>query len=73
MNLTEEEAKKRFVILNLVRLFAVAMVMVGISNIAGRLLPDLAPTLGYILLVLGTADFFFAPLVLKRYWRNSGE
>lgn len=68
--MTEEEAKKRFLILNLVRLFALAMVLAGVLNISGRLLPDLAPVLGYVLLVFGAADFFLAPVLLRKMWRG---
>jgi hypothetical protein len=68
--MTEDEAKKRFLILNLVRLFALATVLVGVLNISGRLLPDLAPTLGYALFVFGAADFFLAPVLLKKMWRE---
>ncbi len=71
--MTEAEAKKRFMVLNLVRLFALAVVLIGLANIAGRLLSDLSPVLGYVLLVFGVADFFFAPALLKRMWRQSGE
>lgn len=70
MNEAEELAKKRFMILNLVRLFALAMVLGGVTNIAGKWLPDLSPTLGYVLLVFGAADFFIAPVLLKRMWRT---
>lgn len=73
MNQAEELARKRFMILNLVRLFSLAVVIIGVSNIAGKLLPDLAPTLGYILLVVGAVDFFLAPVLLKRMWRTPAE
>lgn len=68
--MTEDEARKRFMTLNLVRFFAIAVVFFGIANIAGRVLPDFAPTLGYVLLVFGAADFFFAPMLLKKIWRD---
>jgi amino acid transporter len=69
--MTEEQARKRFMILNLVRLGALVMAFAGVLNIAGTLLPDLAPGLGYGLLIFGAFDFFAAPILLKRAWRNA--
>ncbi len=68
--MTEDEAKRRFVLLNIVRLFAVILVMAGAANVAGKLLPELSPVLGYILIVVGAADFFLAPILLKRLWQR---
>lgn len=70
MNEAEEQARTRFMILNLVRLSSVAMVFAGIANIAGKLLPDLSPFLGYVLFIAGALDFFLAPVLLKRGWRT---
>lgn len=68
--MTEDQAKQRFLVLNLVRLLALLIVMAGVANIAGRFLPDLSPMLGYVLLVFGAADFFGAPVLLKRIWQG---
>jgi hypothetical protein len=68
--MTEELAKKRFMILNLVRFSALAFIFGGAANIGGKLLPELTPTLGYVLLVIGAIDFFLAPVLLKRMWRT---
>lgn len=70
MNDAEELARKRFMTLNLVRFGAIAFVFAGAANVGGKLLPDLSPTLGYVLLVVGALDFFLAPVLLKRGWRN---
>ena len=70
MNEAEELARKRFVILNLVRLGSIALVAVAMANIAGKLLPSLSPALGYVLLIFGAIDFFMAPVLLKRIWRT---
>ncbi len=64
----EKLAFKRFQMLNLSRLFALALIMVGAANISGKLLPELAPIMGYIFLVVGAADFFVMPVILKKYW-----
>ena len=66
-------ARRRFMILNLVRLFALAIVMVGLANLAEKLWPELAPTLGAVLVIVGVGDFFFAPILLKRVWRRGGQ
>jgi hypothetical protein len=68
--MTEELAKKRFMILNLVRFSALAFIFCGAANIGRKLLPELTPTLGYVLLVIGAIDFFLAPVLLKRMWRT---
>lgn len=70
MNDAEELARKRFMILNLVRFGAIAFVFAGAANVGGKLLPGYSPGLGYILLVAGALDFFLAPVLLKRGWRN---
>lgn len=70
MNDAEEVARTRFMILNLVRFSAVAMTFVALANIAGKLLPQFAPVLGYVLLIAGAVDFFLAPVLLKRAWRT---
>ncbi len=71
--MSEEQAKQRFMILNLVRFSALAFIFAGAANVGGKLLPDLAPTLGYVLLVIGAIDFFLAPVMLKRMWRTPDQ
>lgn len=66
----EETARRRFMVLNLVRFMAIALVFAGAANIGGKLLPSLSPTLGYVLLIFGALDFFLAPALLKRGWRS---
>jgi hypothetical protein len=69
----EELAKQRFMILNMVRLIALIIVMAGAANVAGKLWVSMAPVLGYILLVIGAADFFFAPTMLKKIWHKRDQ
>jgi hypothetical protein len=71
--MTEEKAKQRFIILQLMRLVALGLVMLGIANIGGKLLPDLSPTLGYGLLIFGAVDFFAVPMMLKRVWQKQDQ
>ena len=70
MNDADELARKRFMILNLVRFGSIAIIFAALANIAGKLLPELSPVLGYVLLVAGAVDFFLAPVLLKRAWRT---
>jgi hypothetical protein len=71
--MNETEAKQKFMLLNLLRLIAIGFVMAGAANVADKLLPEYAPWLGAVLMVIGIADFFFAPMLLKRYWRKQGS
>jgi hypothetical protein len=71
--MTEEQARRRFMALNLVRLAAIGLVMAGVANVGGKLLPDFAPGLGAVLLVVGMIDFFFAPMMLKRFWQKQDK
>ncbi len=71
--MTEEQAKSRFMLLNLTRLGGLAFVMAGAANVSGKLLPDLAPYLGYACLITGAVDFFAAPILLKRLWRDQDQ
>ena len=70
MNDVDELARKRFMILNLVRFGSIAIIFAALANIAGKLLPELSPVLGYVLLLAGAVDFFLAPVLLKRAWRT---
>ena len=49
----EELAKKRFILLSMMRFASVIFVMLGIANVGGRLFPDVAPYLGYGFLLVG--------------------
>ena len=71
--MTEDQAKKRFMLLNLVRLGAIILVALGMANIAGKILPGLSPELGYGLLIVGAVDYFLAPVILKRQWRSGDQ
>ena len=70
MSPEEDQARTRYNILNLVRFSGVALVFAGIANIAGKLLPDLAPWFGYALFFLGIFEFYSLPILLKRRWRG---
>ncbi len=73
--MSEEEriARRRFMIINLVRLAAIGIAFVGAANIGGHLLPDYAPLLGQFLIAIAAIDFFLAPVLLKRMWRPKDQ
>jgi hypothetical protein len=71
--MSEDQAKQRFMLLQLTRLVALGLVMAGIANIGGKFLPDLAPVMGYALLIFGAVDFFALPMLLKRVWQKQDQ
>ncbi len=67
--MTEEQAKQRFMILNLVRLVSIGIMAIGVAIIAGKI--DVPEAVGYILLVVGLIDYFIMPVIMKRAWKKS--
>jgi Na+/melibiose symporter-like transporter len=65
----EAQAKQRFMLLNLTRFLSVALVMLGVTIISGRLLQGME-FVGYIFVVLGAAEFFLMPVILKKAWNK---
>ena len=45
-----------------------ALVLAGLANVNGKLLPELMPYLGMVLVIFGAFGFFAVPIVLKRSW-----
>jgi hypothetical protein len=68
--MTEDQAKQRFIALTLLRVFGLGLVIAGAANLVGAWMPELAPILGYVLLLVGALDFFLIPELLKRAWRD---
>jgi hypothetical protein len=64
----EELARRRFIVLNIVRLMGVALVFLGLAVHFGRV--DLPAPAGFILVILGFFEFFFLPNLLSRNWRT---
>lgn len=68
MDEREQLARKRFFILQLIRLSGAAMALFGAIIISGRVIDF--PELGYLLLVLGALEFFLLPNFISKSWRN---
>jgi hypothetical protein len=64
----DQLAKNRFTILTITRFMDLALVLAGLANVNGKLLPEFAPYLGMILVIVGAFGFFAVPIVLKRSW-----
>lgn len=63
-----DPAKGRFFIIQALRFSGVALVVLGVAVIAGKLpLPELV---GYVLLSIGIADALIVPPLLARHWRT---
>ena len=69
----DDLAARRFALMNLTRFAGVFLVFAGIANIAGKLLPEAAPYLGYALFFAGIGGFYTLPVVLKRRWRSDDQ
>jgi thiol:disulfide interchange protein len=69
--LAEDEAKfrRRLLAMTLVRLAGLTVALLGVAVFyTGLLRPGGWPQVGAILIVLGTIDSLFAPMLLKRQW-----
>lgn len=64
----EQLARRRFTIIQLVRLTGVAMVFAGLLAIAGRI--GLPREAGYVLFVVGLFDAMLLPVLLTRNWKS---
>jgi hypothetical protein len=67
----DEQARNRFMVIQAMRIAGVAMVLIGILIVRGRI--DVDPIAGYILIAVGLVDVFAVPLVLARQWRTPPE
>ncbi len=62
------KARSRFLTLQVMRFSAVIIALIGIANIAEKLMPESAPQMGYGFLAVGALHFFLSPLWLKKAW-----
>ena len=67
-NGAERLAKRRFAVLQLVRLLCLGIVLAGAALYAQRIGDN--PASGAILLMAGTAGFFLLPRRLARRWKG---
>lgn len=68
MDDAEQLAKNRFTILTITRFMDLALVLAGLANVNGQLLPEFTPYLGMFLVIVGAFGFFAVPIILKRHW-----
>lgn len=66
--MSDDPAKARFFVIQLLRLSGVAFVLVGLAILNGVIaLPDIA---GYVILGVGLVDTLIAPTMLARIWKT---
>lgn len=63
-----DPARARFYFISAHRVLGGIMVLLGLMVLSGTL--DWDDAVGWVLLALGLADFFIAPLVFARLWRS---
>ena len=63
-----DRARARFFILNAVRLSGVALVVIGLLVLNGRI--DWPEVVGWVFVPVGLIDVFVMPQVLARRWRT---
>ena len=64
----EDQARNRWMLIQVVRISGVVMAIVGLLTIEGIVpLPEVA---GYVLLALGLVEVFFMPTLLARKWSS---
>ena len=68
---SDEVARNRWMVINVVRVAGVVMVLVGLL-ILRQVIPEPAWA-GYVIGAVGLADVFLVPLLLARKWRSPPE
>lgn len=66
----EALAKKRYMALSMIRLFAALMVIVGLACATDRVDIPGAHLIGAILILFGMVDFFVMPMILAKRWKS---
>ena len=64
MNDAEQLAKNRFTILTITRFMDLALVLAGLANVNGQLLPEFTPYLGMFLVIVGARTYGFRGIYL---------
>ena len=68
---TEDIARQRWMVLNIVRIGGLALVLVALAIHYGRI-PWPEPV-AWVLAATGLLEFFIAPKLLARRWRDTGQ
>ena len=68
----EERARNRYFVISLSRLVGVALLVLGMVVLAGRI-DGVPPVAGYVLVVAGLIDIALVPRALARRWRTPPE
>lgn len=66
--MSDDRARARFIAIQALRWTGVAMVLIGLLAMNGRI--DLPRAAGYILVAVGLFDVLIMPTVLARRWRT---
>ncbi|WP_157799389.1 hypothetical protein [Qipengyuania seohaensis] len=64
----QDTVARRFWVIQMARLSAFVMVFIG-ALIVSKII-DLPDFVGYIILVIGLAEFFVVPMVLSKRWKS---
>ena len=68
----EKKAQQRFLVLNLVRITGAIILVVGLAVIGNGLF-GWPKAVGYLLFLVGVADFLLVPLLLAKRWKSPPE
>ena len=68
----ETKAQYRFLVLNLVRITGAIMLVIGLAVIAREAF-GLPKAVGYVLFLVGFADFLLVPYYLAKRWKSTPE
>lgn len=66
--MSDDRARARFIAIQALRWTGVAMVLIGLLAMNGRI--DLPGAAGYVLVTVGLFDVLIMPTVLARRWRT---
>lgn len=69
--MNQDPAKSRWIAIQLIRLTGVAMAVLGLVVLGGRI--DWPPITGYILAAAGLFDAMVVPRLLARRWKSPPE
>ena len=69
--MSEDLAKRRFLVLQAIRFTGVALAFFGAAVTAGKTI--LPPVSGYVFLGFGTIDALILPVVVTRMWKSKGQ